>query len=90
MRNPLTARRVILLYAVGIWAYCGLHVIIRAFYSMKDTVTPVKVGIVCVGIHRFESVAYMGFAGGGLALSTAISAIAHIIILTVILQKGFV
>ena len=34
--------RVILLYAVGIWAYCGLHVLIRAFYSMKDTVTPVK------------------------------------------------
>ena len=58
--------RVILLYAVGIWAYCGLHVIIRAFYSM-NTVTPVKVGIVCVGIHIvFESVAYMGFAGGGL------------------------
>ncbi len=80
--------RVILLYAVGIWAYCGLHVIIRAFYSMKDTVTPVKVGMVCVGIHIILNLSLIWvLQEGGLALSTAISAIAHIIILTVILQK---
>ena len=82
--------RVILLYAVGIWAYCGLHVIIRAFYSMKDTVTPVKVGIVCIGIHIVLNLSLIWvLQEGGLALSTAISAIAHIIILTVILQNRF-
>ncbi len=80
--------RVILFYAVGIWAYCGLHVLIRAFYSMKDTITPVKVGIVCVGIHIVLNLSLIWvLQEGGLALSTAISAIAHIIILTIILQK---
>ncbi len=80
--------RVILFYAVGIWAYCGLHVLIRAFYSMKDTITPVKVGVVCVGIHIILNLSLIWvLQEGGLALSTAISAIMQIIILTIILQK---
>jgi putative peptidoglycan lipid II flippase len=30
-------------YAFGIWAYCCHHIIVRAFYSLKDTKTPLKV-----------------------------------------------
>lgn len=80
--------RVILFYAVGIWAYCGLHVLIRAFYSVKDTVTPVKVGALCVGLNLILNLSLIWvLQEGGLALSTAISAIAQIVILTIILQK---
>ena len=80
--------RVILFYAIGIWAYCGLHVLIRAFYSVKDTVTPVKVGAMCVGLNLALNLSLIWvLQEGGLALSTAISAIAQIIILTIILQK---
>ncbi|NUO08323.1 MAG: murein biosynthesis integral membrane protein MurJ [Candidatus Brocadia sp.] len=80
--------RVILFYAVGIWAYCGLHVLIRAFYSVKDTVTPVKVGAMCVGLNLILNLSLIWvLQEGGLALSTAISAIVQIIILTIILQK---
>lgn len=80
--------RVILFYGIGIWAYCGLHVLIRAFYSVRDTATPVKVGAVCVGLNLVLNLSLIWvLQEGGLALSTAICAIAQIVILTVILQK---
>ncbi|MCF6157101.1 MAG: murein biosynthesis integral membrane protein MurJ [wastewater metagenome] len=80
--------RVVLFYGIGIWAYCGLHVLIRAFYSVKDTVTPVKVGAICVGLNLILNISLIWIVQeGGLALSTAISAITQIIILTIILQK---
>ncbi len=80
--------RVIFFYATGIWAYCGLHVLIRAFYSAKDTTTPVKVGAMCVGLNLILNLSLIWvLQEGGLALSTAISAIAQIVILTSILQK---
>ena len=78
----------VLFYAIGIWAYCGLHVLIRAFYSVKDTITPVKVGAICVGLDFVLNLSLIWvLREGGLALSTAISAIVQIIILTIILQK---
>lgn len=80
--------RVVFFYAIGIWAYCGLHVLIRAFYSVKDTVTPVKVGAMCVGFNLILNLSLIWvLQEGGLALSTAVSAIVQIIILTTILQK---
>ncbi|KAA0248948.1 MAG: murein biosynthesis integral membrane protein MurJ [Candidatus Jettenia sp.] len=80
--------RVVFFYAIGIWAYCGLHVLIRAFYSVKDTVTPVKVGAMCVGLNLILNLSLIWvLQEGGLALSTAVSAIVQIIILTTILQK---
>ncbi|HHT9127223.1 MAG TPA: murein biosynthesis integral membrane protein MurJ [Candidatus Wujingus californicus] len=78
----------VLFYAIGIWAYCGLHVLIRAFYSVKDTITPVKIGAICVGLDFVLNLSLIWvLREGGLALSTAISAIVQIIILTIILQK---
>lgn len=80
--------RVILFYAIGIWAYCGLHVLIRAFYSVKDTITPVKVGAACVGLNLILNLSLIWvLQEGGLALSTAICAIVQIVVLTIILQK---
>ncbi|MDR4507098.1 MAG: murein biosynthesis integral membrane protein MurJ [Candidatus Brocadiaceae bacterium] len=78
----------ILFYSIGIWAYCGLHVLIRAFYSMKDTTTPVKIGAMCVGLNLLLNLSLIWILKeGGLALSTSISAIVQFIILTIILQK---
>ncbi|MCR4293297.1 MAG: murein biosynthesis integral membrane protein MurJ, partial [Candidatus Kuenenia sp.] len=86
--SALRTSRVILFYAIGIWAYCGLHVLIRAFYSLKDTVTPVKIGTLCVGLNLVLNISLIWILQeGGLALSTSISAIIQIIILTLILQK---
>jgi putative peptidoglycan lipid II flippase len=79
---------VIFFYALGVWAYSASHVIIRAFYSMQDTLTPVKVGAGMVGLNLILNLTLIWFLReGGLALATAISATVQIIILFAILQR---
>ena len=93
-RNAFTAEStyrtasVIFFYAIGVWAYSASHVIIRAFYSMQDTRTPVKVGVGMVGLNLILNLTLIWFLReGGLALATAISATVQIIILFAILQR---
>ncbi|GAF74336.1 unnamed protein product, partial [marine sediment metagenome] len=93
-RNAFTAESthrtsvVIFFYAIGVWAYCASHVIIRAFYSLQDTKTPVKVGAGMVGLNLILNLTLIWFLReGGLALATAISATIQIIILFVLLRK---
>lgn len=79
---------IIFFYAIGIWAYSASFVIVRAYYSLQDTLTPVKVGAIMVGLNLVLNLTLIWFLKeGGLALSTAISAIVQIIILFVILQR---
>lgn len=79
---------VIFFYAIGVWAYSASHVIIRAYYSIQDTLTPVKVGAGMVGLNLILNLTLIWFLReGGLALATAISAIVQIIILFIILQR---
>lgn len=79
---------VIFFYSLGIWGYCGLHVIVRAFYSLKDTKTPMLIGIYMVGVNLFLNLSLIWFLNvGGLALATSISAILQLIILITILKR---
>jgi putative peptidoglycan lipid II flippase len=79
---------VILFYSIGVWAYSASHVIIRAFYSIQDTKTPVKVGAGMVGLNLILNLTLIWFLReGGLALATAISATIQIIILFILLHK---
>lgn len=93
-RNAFTAEStyrtstVIAFYALGVWAYSALHVIVRAFYAMKDTITPVKVGAGMVLLNLILNISLIWFLReGGLALATALSAIIQIIILFTIFQR---
>lgn len=79
---------VVLFYSIGIWAYCGLHVIVRAFYSLKDTKTPMKIGLCMVGLNLILNLSLIWvFKAGGLAFATSISAIVQLIVLFAILKK---
>ncbi|MHC4358300.1 MAG: murein biosynthesis integral membrane protein MurJ [Planctomycetota bacterium] len=94
MRNAFTEESalrttsVILFYAIGIWAYCSLHILIRAFYSLQDTLTPVKVGVSMVGLNLALNLSLIwSLREGGLALATAISAMVQTTVLFVILRR---
>ncbi|MHC4268796.1 MAG: murein biosynthesis integral membrane protein MurJ [Planctomycetota bacterium] len=79
---------VILFYSLGVWAYSASHVIIRAFYSIQDTVTPVKIGAAIIVLNLILNLTLIWFLReGGLALATATSAIIQIIILFSILHR---
>lgn len=78
---------VVLFYAIGVWAFCGLHVLIRTFYSLQDTITPVKIGAAMVFLNIVLNLTLIWFIQeGGLALSTSICAIMQMAILFIILR----
>ena len=75
-------------YCTGIWAYCALHVLARAFYSLQDMRTPVKAAAAMVVLNLALNLVLIWFLReAGLALATAVSASAQAIILYVILSR---
>lgn len=72
--TPMTVDALVF-YAAGLFAYGGTKVVVQAFYSLKDTVTPMKVAAFMVGLNvtlNLILVRYLGLIG--LALATAVSA----------------
>ena len=75
-------------YSLGIWAYCGVHVVVRGFYALQDTMTPVKVGAGLVALNiPLNLILIWPLGTAGLALSTAICAALNLMILTRLLHK---
>ena len=75
-------------YCLGIWAYCGVHVVVRGFYALQDTITPVRIGVRMVLLNiPLNLILIWPLGTGGLALSTAICAALNLIILTRLLHK---
>jgi putative peptidoglycan lipid II flippase len=85
--TPMTVQA-LFYYAVGLFAYGGLKSVVQAFYSMKDTVTPMKVAIVSVGLNIALDIILVRYYGLiGLALATSISATVGFVLLGVILKR---
>jgi len=75
-------------YCLGIWAYCGVHVVVRGFYALRDTLTPVKVVVWLVALNiPLNLILIWPLGTGGLALSTAICAALNLVILTRLLSR---
>ncbi len=78
----------LLFYAVGLCAFAGVKVIVPAFYSMEDTVTPMKVSIYAVGLNIVLSLLLMGpLRHGGLALATSLASLFNVLTLLVIFKN---
>lgn len=66
----------LLFYAVGLPAFAGVRVVSAAYYSMKDTGTPVKIAVIAVGANIVLSILLMkSLLHGGLALATSLAAL---------------
>ncbi len=78
----------VLAYAVGLWAFAGVRIVVSAFYSLQDTRTPVTVAAVALAANVALSFALMGpLKHAGLALATAFSAILNMVVLVVLLDR---
>lgn len=75
-------------YAVGLWAFAGVRIIVAAFYSMQDTKTPALAAVGAVAVNLVLALLFMEpFQHVGLALATAIAAMANGGILMVVLIR---
>ncbi|NJL15995.1 MAG: oligosaccharide flippase family protein [Nitrospira sp.] len=78
----------VLCYAVGLWAFSGVRIIVSAFYSMKDTTTPAISATIAVVTNILFSLFLMSHLGAaGLALATALAAMVNGGILVVVFNR---
>ena len=75
-------------YAIGLWAFAGVRIIVAAFYALQDTRTPVLVAGIALSANIALSMALMGpLQHVGLALATALAAIVNMSLLIVFLVR---
>lgn len=78
----------LLFYSIGLFAYAGVKILVSAFYSLKDTKTPVKAAAAALVINIILNVALMfPLKVGGLALATSLASIANFFMLFSMLRK---
>jgi putative peptidoglycan lipid II flippase len=71
-----------------LWAFSGLKVVTQAFFSLKDTKTPLWVSLGAVGINLVAGIILMHpMKHGGLALATTIAAAFNFLVLFIILIR---
>lgn len=86
--DTLATASAVLSYAVGLWAFAGVRIIVSAYYSMQDTKTPALTAAVAVVANVGFSLVLMNPLGpAGLALATALAAILNGAILVVVLNR---
>ncbi len=78
----------VLYYAIGLWAFAGVRIIVAAFYSIKDTTTPALAALAAVAANLVLSLVLMGpLRHAGLALATALASMLNILILIGVLHR---
>ena len=77
-------------YAIGITAYCMQQLVVRAFYSFKDSKTPVVIAVRMIVLNFLMNIILIWpLATGGLGLATAFSALVQSLLLLHILIKRY-
>jgi len=80
--------RAVLCYAVGLWAFSGVRIIVAAFYSLHDTKTPAISAAIAVVANVVFSLALMSPLGAaGLALAAALAAMVNGGMLVAVLNR---
>jgi putative peptidoglycan lipid II flippase len=78
----------VLCYAVGLWAFAGVRIIVAAFYSMQDTRTPAFTAVGAVLANLVLSLLFMdSLRHAGLALATAVAGMLNLTILVAVLNR---
>jgi putative peptidoglycan lipid II flippase len=78
------------MYALGMAAYCSYQILTRAFYSFKDTITPLKISswLVFVNLGMLVPMLWIPSLGAGaFGLSTAITFTINAVALIYLLRK---
>ena len=75
-------------YALGLVGHASLEIMVRAFYALHNTWTPVLVGVAAMALNILLSiwwVRYLGF--GGLALANSTATLLEALLLLILLRR---
>ncbi|HOD81112.1 MAG: putative peptidoglycan biosynthesis protein MurJ [Planctomycetes bacterium ADurb.Bin126] len=77
------------MYVVGMWAYCTLGVLQRAFYSLKDTVTPLKIScsLVVANLALVAGLIWTPLHERAFGAAMTVTATANSLLLLVLLRR---
>ena len=85
------AARMIACYASAAWAYCAMPVLVRAFYALGDQGRPVRAALYAMVLDLVLNLTLVWpLAEAGLAVSTALVAIAQLGWLAVVFSRAHV
>ncbi len=85
--NTLATAQALVYYSLGLFAYSALQVLNRVYYSLKDTLTPVSIGIATIVLNIILSYLLIRPLGHqGLALAYSLAGVFNMILLTIILR----
>ncbi len=77
----------LLYYSFGLFFHGANYVIIRTYYAFKDFVTPLKIGLITIGLYVLFNFIFRPYlAHGGLALGSSLAAICYTLMLMRSLQ----
>lgn len=86
--DTVRTARVIWSYALGVWAYCALPVLVRGYYALGDRLTPVRVGVMVVAVNFcLNLILIWPLAEAGLAVATSIGASLQVVVLAVVFSR---
>lgn len=75
-------------YALGLVAHSVVEIVVRAFYALHDTLTPVLVGVAAMGLNILLSLLWIGGLGyGGLALANSAATAVEMVVLVWLLGR---
>ncbi|MFC1704297.1 murein biosynthesis integral membrane protein MurJ [Candidatus Omnitrophota bacterium] len=78
----------LLFYAVGLFAFAGIKIMVNSFHALKDTKTPAQIAALCLVINASLNVILMWkFKVAGIALASSLSAGVNFILLFYLLNK---
>lgn len=77
----LTAQA-LLYYAIGLWAFSAVRIIVATFFALQDTKTPLKMAGISILANVVLGVVLMNpLAHGGLALATSLASMMNLVLL---------
>jgi len=75
-------------YSLGLFFFSCTQVLVGAFLGMKDIKTPLRVGLLCIGVHLFLNYFFLNAWGTlGLALSTSLCGFLNFVLLFLAIRK---
>jgi len=78
----------LLFYAIGLFAFGSIKVLVSAFHALQDTKTPVKVSAMCLAINATLNFVLMGpMKVAGIAFASSIAALINFSALLLVLER---